>query len=133
LAELPKWESRGLDSDTIKLIRNEYFFGFWAIAMYVLLPISWTNDQLRLEIIYDRNVHEVEKLKQGYSDFQLTVPEARFLKGEPYGDTDDDFMPLLAADLIAWHIHRDYVETNWDVFIKMPSGMSLKLLAPIHR
>jgi hypothetical protein len=129
LVELPQWERRGLDADAIKLIRNEYFFGFWAVAMHVLLPMSWTNDQLRLEIIYDLNVQEVEKLKQGYRDFQLTVPEERFLKGEPHGETDDDFMPLLAADMIAWHIHRDYVETQLGRIYQDPIWNELKALS----
>ena len=31
---------------------------------------------------------------------------------EPHSETDEDFTPLQAADLYAWHLHRDYVETQ---------------------
>lgn len=109
LDELPKWRGR-LDDEVVELLGNEYYFGFFHIVMHVLLPMTWVNDKLRLEVIYDLNVQEKEKLKAGYQGLVDHVPEARFLAGEPHGEPDDDVMPLLAADLIAWHLHRDYVE-----------------------
>jgi hypothetical protein len=38
--------------------------------------------------------------------------ESKRLAREPHGETDEDQMPLQAADLLAWHAHRDFVETQ---------------------
>ncbi len=115
LAELPKWRRLGLTEDAIWLIRNEYYFGFFCIVESLLVPMVELpiDKATKLEVIYDLNVHEREKLKAGYEEFVNSVPEdADRLNGEPHGETDEDFMPLQAADLYSWHLHRDYVETQ---------------------
>ncbi len=112
IAELPKWQSRGLAEDAVSLFRNEYYFGFFATIMSILIPMAQVaKKSTKLEVVYDLNIQEVENLKTGYRDFLTNVPDvAARLAQEPHGETDDDFMPLQAADLVSWHIHRDFFE-----------------------
>ena len=109
--ELPKWQGR-LEPEVIQLLQNEYYFGFWHILMHVLLPMSWVNKNLRLEVIYDLNIQEEVKLKTGYRGLIENVPEANLLADEPHGESDDELMPLQAADLVAWHVRRDCLEAE---------------------
>src|SRR5690242_8644220 len=61
LAELPKWKRWGLDEAVIWLIRNEYYFGFFGLLMWILIPmLRHTEDTATLEVIYDRNIHEAK-------------------------------------------------------------------------
>jgi hypothetical protein len=113
LAELARLEKAfGADNivEVYELLSNQYYFAFFFIVMQVLLPMVWTNPNLRLEVIYDLNIHERPKLNLGYQGLTEHISEAQFLVGEPHGERDEDFAPLLAADLAAWHIHKDYVE-----------------------
>jgi hypothetical protein len=113
LAELPKWESHGLDVGAINLIRNEYYFGFFSIVEALLIPmVELPIDKMtKLEVIYDLNIHERQKLITGYEEFVKVLPEdAARLHGEPRGERDEDFTPLQAADLYALHLHRDFIE-----------------------
>jgi hypothetical protein len=68
---------------------------------------------LKLEVIYDLNVQEVETLRSGYKELLTAAPEeVDRLAGEPHGESDEEFLPLLAADLLSWHMHRDFVATQ---------------------
>lgn len=137
LDQIPKWRKRGLRAELLRIIDNPYYFGFYAIMMQVLLPMVWLlAENAQLEVIYDENIQEAEKLKASYKDFLATNPEAKQLRREPRGETDDQFMPLLAADLLAWHMHRDFVErqlgreyqdTVWTALNELPTCPPLVL------
>ncbi|MGA3229003.1 MAG: DUF3800 domain-containing protein [Candidatus Binatus sp.] len=112
LAEIPKFRKLGLSEDAIWIVRNEYYFAFFCIIDSILIPMELAADKSdKLQVIYDENIHERGKLKSGYREFLVSMPEdAARLKGEPIGDTDDDVLGLQSADLYAWHLHRDLVE-----------------------
>ena len=131
LSQLPKWHGKGITDDDIWRLKNEYYIGFFTTITSILLPMKLTaQPTTKLEVIYDLNINEVAKLKAGYKDFVEIMPEeANRLFAEPHGETGDDFMPILAADLLAWHIHRDFVETSngrkhkdsvWDALRELP-------------
>jgi hypothetical protein len=81
IAELPKWQGRGLDQDAISLFRNEYYFGFFATIMYILVPMVEVADEgTKLEVIYDLNIQELEKLKSGYKEFLTRSPSEKHLR-----------------------------------------------------
>ena len=74
LSELPKWKGILTDNDIWRM-KNEYYIGFFATITSILLPMKWSaNQAMKLEVIYDCNIHEAKKLKQGYKDFVEMLP-----------------------------------------------------------
>jgi hypothetical protein len=136
LDEIPKWQGR-LDTEALELLDNPYYFGFYVMMMQVLLPmVQSLGDKAELEVIYDENIQEAEKVKSGYREFLAQTPEAKQLRREPRSENDDKFMPLLAADLLAWHMRRDFSErqqgrehqdTVWDALDDLPKYPPLVL------
>ncbi len=111
--QLPQWISNGeLQPDARWKLSNPYFFAFFAFLFQTFATLRAHQPDARLEVIYDKNLEHRARLVQGYRDLLASPiqPENRkFLCREPRPENDDDFMPLQAADLIAWHTHRAYV------------------------
>jgi hypothetical protein len=131
LSELPKWLGKGVTEEDLWRLKNEYYVGFFATICSILLPLSLAGQPTtKLQVIYDLNINEAAKLKTAYKDFFEMLPEAAGrLVAEPHGEADDDFIAILSADLLAWHIHRDFVEAAhgrkhrdlvWDALCQLP-------------
>lgn len=110
--QLPAWRSnREIDSQ----VEWKYFLAIWGMTFHLFAPIRDTPE-IELDIIYDENIEQRPKLEKGYADFVasqgLPLEVKRLLPKQPRPDNDQRFMPLQAADLLAWHAHRDYVATH---------------------
>jgi hypothetical protein len=97
--------------------------------MPMLIPV--VGKAAKLEVIYDQNPEQEKKVSQGYEVFAKYLPEyADRVQFKPQPKSDDDFTPLLAADLYAWHFYRDYDDRQsgqehkdsvWDALKKLPA------------
>lgn len=131
--------SRGIyDAITIKDVsrmENAYYLGFWGIAILLTDIMGRLKRSDSLRIIYDHNKTERKTLKEGYQDVCEIMPEnAKWFHVEPSPETDDDFMPLQAADLLVWHMHRDYIgqqsgnphrDTVWEMLRHSPAILEM--------
>jgi hypothetical protein len=102
--------SRDFDRDILYLHDNQYFMAFYGLMISALTAMKdWPPDAC-LRIVYDRNIREAAKLKDGYRDYldNASHDQLTRLVGEPIPEDDEGFVPLQAADLIALHIFRDY-------------------------
>lgn len=74
----------------------------------MLIPV--VGKTVKLEVIYDLNIQEEKKIRMAYKEFVKNLPQyADRVKGEPRGESDDNFTALQPADLYAWHLYRDYI------------------------
>lgn len=136
ISEIPKWRNR-LDAQAVALVENEYFFGFYTIISNILLPmVASLKDRGRLEVIYDEQIQEADKVESGYEEFVKQTPEAKQFVRKPRAGSDEDFMPLQAADLLAWHMHREFIKRQhgeqhddlvWKALTELPSYPALVL------
>jgi hypothetical protein len=91
----------------------------WVFAFAVLITELLTNyvamDPLgKLEVIYDLSHSERTRLESGYDKFYEWATADRpdlisLLTRAPIPRTDDDFQPLRIADMLAWNVHRSYI------------------------
>jgi hypothetical protein len=65
----------------------------------------------KVEFVFDRDVIAPRNVNLAYSQLIKNLgPDASYIAGEPTFRDDKCFAPLQAADLLAWHVRRDYYE-----------------------
>jgi hypothetical protein len=128
-------DQKGIDDvvslNDVRRLKNSWHLGFWGVA--ILLSIIAEDRRVQpgtLEVIYDYNKDEHKKLEDGYEIFVETASDlAKYFRVKPYPEDDETFMPLQAADLLAWHMHRDHLEraggrrhedTIWEILRTSP-------------
>ena len=111
--QIPSWRGNNeIGAEEQWKLNNPYFLAFWGTLFHLFAPIRDTPE-IEIDVIYDENIEQRPKLEKAYSDFissaNLSSEIKRLLPRKPRPGDDDRFMPLQAADLLAWHAHRDYV------------------------
>jgi hypothetical protein len=93
-----------------------------------LYRVAWTATLIRtlaeirhgnftLDLFYDQNIGEENKVQKGYREFRDWIDARRpdVVKMLPYRPTprsDDEFWPLRAADALAWNTHRAILQKS---------------------
>ena len=113
-AKLARAMEAELGTPPPRFARNPYFFAFMA-TLVLLMGGARSQPDLKIQLIYDENLSERSALEHGYRLFRewatANYPALLdMLARDPIPQNDEDFSPLLIADLLAWHVHRDYVE-----------------------
>jgi hypothetical protein len=73
------------------------------------------HENVKLDVIYDCNSEDRERLGNAYQDFlQSKTPDEvkAMLSKVPLPRDDNTFMLLQAADLLEWRTPRDFVESK---------------------
>jgi Protein of unknown function (DUF3800) len=91
-----------------------YFFAFMTLLLRTMVGVSADG---KVELIYDENLAERRKMECGYRRFLRELKEdhpdllPRIAK-DPVPRNDEEWLPLAAADMLAWHTHREHVERS---------------------
>jgi uncharacterized protein YbaR (Trm112 family) len=102
-----------------KLIDNPYFFGFHNIIAGLLHGAYAQGYRQTLDIFFDEQVIFGPRAKRWYPIVRDIVPDhlRPLLPPEPIFRRDDEFLPLQAADLLAWNCRKsesgDDAEWAW--------------------
>lgn len=96
----------------VKPFRDPYFLPFHTLIMGICLDLWDHGIRERFEIVFDEHVIFGPRAHRWYPLMKEIIkykePEAaQILPGDPMFRTDDEFMPLQAADLFAWCIRRN--------------------------
>lgn len=112
---LQSWFRNGeIDEEGFTRLDNPYLFAFYSNLMSVLGAIR-EHEGVELDVIYDCNSEHRERLENAYQDFlesKISAEVKAMLPKMPLPRNDKTFMPLQAADLLAWHTHRDFVKSK---------------------
>jgi hypothetical protein len=101
-----------------KPANNPYFVGFHQIIAAVGLHLLDRKYAGRFEIIFDENVIFGPKAKRWYPLVRdVALPEiAGLLPLEPIFKNDHEFLPLQAADMLAWLVRRAWNQNQSQQF-----------------
>jgi uncharacterized protein DUF3800 len=93
-----------------------YFFAWFGILSQLLATISMTPNA-KLDLFYDENLYEEPEIQRGYERFRDSVAKAnsswlRMLPLRPVPKNDKDFLPVRAADALAWNTHRHFIRAQ---------------------
>jgi len=112
---LQSWFRNGeIDEEGFTRLDNPYLFAFYSSLLSVLGAIR-EHKGIELDVIYDCNSEHRERLENAYQDFlesKISAEVKAMLPQMPLPRNDKTFMPLQAADLLAWHTHRDFVKSK---------------------
>jgi hypothetical protein len=112
---LQSWfRNKEIDEEGFKRLDNPYLFAFYSNLLSVLGAIR-EHEGVELDVIYDYNIEHRERLEDAYQGFlesDIPAEVKAMLPKVPIPRNDKTFMPLQAADLLAWHTHKDFVETK---------------------
>jgi hypothetical protein len=91
----------------------------WEIETGIIEPVDF---------IFDEQLHQSDGVQAHFSAFlELAPPRIKELFGErPVHRDDKKVKPLQAADMLAWHIHRDYYEREGGSEFDSPTMRALK-------
>lgn len=101
-------------ADTLKpediYYRAPYHLAFDAVALAVAFELLEREHGERVELIFDENMIFGRRAKKWYPLLRsvLTDAEREIMPVEPLFKSDDEFLPLQAADMIAWLFRRDW-------------------------
>jgi hypothetical protein len=104
-----------------RLFKNPYYISFMVVFGLELANQGWrwrdTGTKELIEILFDEGIDERRRLKKGYEEFVRAIrkgshPEFLDLLINKEAEFRDDkkFLPLQAADLLAWHVRRNIYE-----------------------
>ena len=88
-----------------------HFVGTFAIVGMVTKFIADTGlPDIKIEFIFDRQdgVSSDIRLVFDYMSENLSDAQQRLIKSDPAFEDDMDFLPLQAADMLAWHLRREH-------------------------
>lgn len=112
---LQSWfRNKEIDEESFERLDNPYLFAFYSNLLNVLGAIR-EHEGVELDVIYDCNIEHRERLEDAYQGFlESNIPAEvkAMLPKMPIPRNDKTFMPLQAADLLAWHTHRDFVKSK---------------------
>jgi len=90
--------------------QNPYYLAWRAI---ITLCLKWKNDagvSEPIDFIFDQQQGEAAVVSAGWDNFTKGMPIewSGLAKNRPIFRSDDDFLPLQAADLLAWWMRKRY-------------------------
>lgn len=92
-------------------LRNPYIVGFRALIDFIAQYQVELGIDEPIDLIFDER-GEKQSVRDGFAVFaENCPPEIRSRLGrEPRFETDDDFNPLQAADMLAWLVRRHWLD-----------------------
>jgi hypothetical protein len=108
----------------------------FTLAVLLLRALSYARSHKQreqLDFIFDEDVVKPGQLEEAYQIIinRLEPRDAELLPRKPSFKNDKEFVPLQAADLIAWHVRRDCFERAngktlqspvWDALQNIPTA-----------
>lgn len=87
---------------------DPYFLGFASILFAIARHLKLSRHQERVEIIFDDSRISGTRARQFYPAILelMDADERARMPAEPLFRADDEFMPLQAADMLAWPLRR---------------------------
>jgi hypothetical protein len=103
------------DRDSYDYFKNSYFIAFAGTLLFLMASVRNKPDY-QVELIYDEEMHERRRLERGYREFRKWAgqehPEIlEYIARRPVPRNDLKFWPLLLADALAYHSHKNHVES----------------------
>ncbi len=88
----------------------------------------------RINFIFDEQFKQSDIVQATWGVFYEQMPDEykKFLGGHPIHKSDTDACPLQAADMLAWHIRRDYYELDRGITFTSPTMEALRLIPGAH-
>lgn len=91
--------------------KQPYFVAFDCVFGGVLRYARNRKQFEKVEFIFDNGLVDRRNLAFAYSPLLRSLgDDALLIEGEPQFRDDKAFAPLQAADLLAWHVRREYYE-----------------------
>jgi hypothetical protein len=125
----PEHKPKGASTRLMNLLREPYHLAFNAMIMAVSYELLDQKQSERFEMFFDKSGLGL-KAREWYPVWRYTA-ESRvqaIAPIEPFFRSDDDEMPLQAADLLAWVLRRELSETQQHTFdwiaIPMSQGVT---------
>jgi hypothetical protein len=97
-----------------KAYKNPYFLAYWLFLDYFGQSIHKTGVREPVEVIFDKQ-NVLENLPQNHwEEYIASVGDRVFgiLNKRPRFETDEDFLPLQAADLASWFVRKYWHENG---------------------
>ncbi len=110
--DLPAFE-KGMAEHWVKPLSNPYFLGFTRMLAGVCVDVLDWGHKEQIEIIFDHHIIFAPRVRLWYplwkEMWDVDYPElAAIYPTEPLFRDDKEFVPLQAADMMAWLFRRDY-------------------------
>jgi fluoride ion exporter CrcB/FEX len=103
------------------IMKYPYAVAFVNVVAWLMISASKKPEREEIELIFDQGVIGRERaIQAAYEGMKGSIPKHTMdlLVGRPRFEDDKRYLPLQAADLLAWNVRRDYVEQltkgRWD-------------------
>jgi hypothetical protein len=117
-----------------KPLDNPYWLVYYLLITHVFEWELKNGLTEKIDFIFDEQLHQSEQVKASYEIFYQQAPEnirGRFGKPPEHRD-DKKTLPLQAADILAWHIHRRYSEKERGSDFVSPTMRLLDTISQWH-
>ncbi|SNT35002.1 Protein of unknown function [Tardiphaga sp. OK246] len=92
-----------------------YYFAVHNLMATLVKYAHFKGMNTKIDFVFDsEDAEPIAEIQSTYADFVRTAPPhfRPYLGGAPIFRKDEDVLPLQAADLLAWHVRRAYVEAQ---------------------
>jgi hypothetical protein len=89
-------------------LSGPYEFVYWSLVSATLMSMRHFQVTEKVDFIFDEQLRLSDKIQAEYSTVVAGMPPTlrSLMGGRPVHGSDKKFLPLQAADLLAWHIRR---------------------------
>ncbi|ULO23883.1 DUF3800 domain-containing protein [Methylocystis sp. SB2] len=97
----------------LEVINRPYFLSFFCVMIGITSLCNRLYKGCKVDFIFDSQDNEKKPiLESQFKKFLSVAPDhvKNTVRGFPRFEKDDDFLPLQAADMLAWHVRRNYFE-----------------------
>ena len=100
----------------LRMLKNPFYFGFHTVVVRMLGEHAHAHMKEGLQILFDHDIDREKRLENGYRNviegIRKEFPEHVKLLVNKEAEFRDEkvFLPLQAADLLAWNVRRDRYE-----------------------
>jgi hypothetical protein len=122
----------------VRMLKNPFYVGFHVVVLTMLAKHQAIQTQERLEILFDEGIDRHNRLENGYRDLVRGIARQHpshinlLVNKEAEFRDEKMFLPLQAADLLAWNIRRERYEKsrgrkhNWCVWSALKTAIPYK-------
>jgi hypothetical protein len=117
-----------------KPLDSPYWLMYYSIVRLVFEWELASGKAEKVDFIFDEQLHQSEQVQEKFDIFyELSPPHIKELFGERPAHRDDKMiLPLQAADMLAWHIHRVHSEKEAGIDFDSPTMRVLRTIPPIN-
>jgi hypothetical protein len=123
------------DRHKVGMLKNPFFVGFNAVLVAMLAHHAVESSTERLEILFDEGIDRANRLESGYRDLVHRIAKQHpdhvnlLVNKEARFRNEKVFLPVQAADLLAWNVRRERYERtrgrkhNWEVWSALKTAV----------